>query len=83
MADFIDDDKGKMLRGSPELLEKILTETSFEYMKSRPTYSRQSFRPSFMESLLMKTLSPELQKGFHNLVEMTKKPMTGKFIRKG
>lgn len=83
MAEFIGDDKGKMLRGNSELLESILQRTSFEYMKDRPTYSRQSFRPSFMASPLMQNLRPELKKGFQNLVELTKKPMTGEFLRKG
>ncbi|XP_037575980.1 sulfotransferase 1C4 [Dermacentor silvarum] len=82
IAAFIGEDRETRLKENPELLRKILEHSSMEYMKQKVGDSRQAPRREFSNSPKMKNLRPELLKGLNNLMEFTKKPMTGNFVRK-
>ncbi|XP_072145214.1 sulfotransferase 1C4-like [Dermacentor andersoni] len=83
IAAFIGEERQTRLKENPELLRKILEKCSVEYMKQSISGSRRAPRPDYSNSPQMKTLRPELLKGLNNLMEFTKKPMTGSFVRNG
>ncbi|KAL1414126.1 hypothetical protein MTO96_000945 [Rhipicephalus appendiculatus] len=83
IATFIGEERAKKLKENPELLRSVLEKSSMDYMKKNLSNSRQSPRRDFSNSPQIKNLRPELLKGLHNLMEFTKIPRTGHFVRKG
>ncbi|XP_065294483.1 sulfotransferase ssu-1-like [Dermacentor albipictus] len=83
IAAFIGEERETRLKEYPELLRKILEKCSVEYMKQNISGSQRASRREYSNSPQMKTLRPELLKGLKNLMEFTKKPMTGSFVRNG
>ncbi|KAK8756157.1 hypothetical protein V5799_001141 [Amblyomma americanum] len=84
IAAFMGEEHGKKLKENPELLKRIVEYTSVEHMKKKVAVSPQ---PPKLEDLsegeLEKILRPELLKGVRTIIDFTRKPMTGEFIRKG
>lgn len=83
IAAFIDEDKERRLKENPELLQRILEKTSLENMKKKVIVSPQPPPLDVNESQLLESLRPELRKGFKTIIDFTRMPMKGDFIRKG
>lgn len=84
IAAFIDQDREKKLKETPELLERILEKTSVQHMKKKVMVSPQPPKvEDKSESELLNRIRPELRKGIRNVLDAIREPMTGEFIRKG
>ncbi|XP_077523982.1 sulfotransferase ssu-1-like [Amblyomma americanum] len=84
IAAFIGEDQEKKLKANPELMKRILENTSVQHMKKKVMVSPPPVKlEDLSESELLKRLRPELLKGVRNVIDVTREPMTGEFVRKG
>ncbi|KAL1471242.1 hypothetical protein MTO96_040021 [Rhipicephalus appendiculatus] len=81
IAEFMGPEYGKKFQENPELLFRVLENTSFDQMKK--AFNHDAKKSPLSKSPFLKTARPEILKGLLAFMALVETPATGDFVRRG
>ncbi|KAH7972088.1 hypothetical protein HPB52_006334 [Rhipicephalus sanguineus] len=81
IAQFMGHEYGQKFQEDPQLLTRVLENTSFDRMKK--SFNHDAKKSPLSKSSFLKTVRPEILRGLLAFTALVETPATGEFVRKG